>query len=206
VKIGKILAPLVSSFVLVLAACNESPAPAVVSPGAGTLSAADATPKDSSAAPLASSAASVTVGAASPVPPAASSPAAAVVSAPATASAAASAPVAQVQVEVANIGLHIGGGPNDDVTKEPVLRSIEPHFSELRACYAKAEEPRQKGDFGIDLAIERDGGKAQVSKPRTGIKGEAFRACVVGVFESVEFRKPRGGKTVASYSVRFLPR
>jgi hypothetical protein len=111
-----------------------------------------------------------------------------------------------VQVEVANIGLHIGGGPNDDVTKEPVLRSIEPHFSELRACYAKAEEPRQKGDFGIDLAIERDGGKAQVSKPRTGIKGEAFRACVVGVFESVEFRKPRGGKTVASYSVRFLPR
>ena len=204
-KLGKIL---VSSFVVVLAGCKESPSPAVVSQGAGSLSASDAAPKESSAAPLASSSASVaTVGSASPVPPTASSPTA-VVPSVTTASAAASvsAPVAQVPVEVSNIGLHIGGGPNDDVTKEPVLRSIEPHFPELRACYAKAEEPRQKGDFGIDLAIERDGGKANVSKPRTAIKGEAFRACVVGVFEGIEFRKPRGGKTVASYSVRFLPR
>lgn len=204
-KLGKILATLASSVVLVLVGCKETPSPAVVSQGPNAVSAGGASPKEN-AAPLASvpgSAASVA--SARPVAPSASANPS--VAPPSSAAASASAPaVGTVPVEVTNFGLHIGGGPNDDVTKAPILRSVEPHFPELRACYAKAEEPRQKGDFGVDLAIERDGGKAQVSKPRTAIKGDAFRACVVGVFESVEFQKPRGGKTVASYSVRFLPR
>jgi hypothetical protein len=106
---------------------------------------------------------------------------------------------------VVNIGLHIGGGPNDDVTKAPILRSVEPHFAALRACFAKAEEPK-KGDFGVDLLIEREGGTAKVTHPRTGIAGDAFRTCVVDVFEKVEFQKPQGGKTMASYSLRFSPR
>ncbi len=204
-KLGKVLATLASSVVLVLAGCKETPSPAVVSQGPSAVSAGGASPKED-AAPLASAPGSAaSVGSALPVAPSASA-APSVVAPPARASASAIAVAETVPVEVSNFGLHIGGGPNDDVTKAPILRSVEPHFPELRACYAKAEEPRQKGDFGVDLAIERDGGKAQVSKPRTAIKGEAFRACVVGVFESVEFQKPRGGKTVASYSVRFLPR
>jgi hypothetical protein len=110
-----------------------------------------------------------------------------------------------VPVDVVNIGLHIGGGPNDDVTKTPILRSVEPHFAALRACFAKADEPK-KGDFGVDLLIEREGGLAKVTHPRTGIAGDAFRTCVVDVFEKVNFQKPRGGKTMASYSLRFSPR
>lgn len=197
-KLGKILATLAPFVVLVLAGCKDAPSPAVVSQGAGAVSAEGAAPTEA-AAPLASVASSAPLVA----PPSSTAP----LAPSASAAASANAQVAEaVPVEVSNFGLHIGGGPNDDVTKAPILRSVEPHFPELRACYAKAEEPRQKGDFGIDLAIERDGGKAQVSKPRTAIKGEAFRTCVVGVFESIEFRKPRGGKTVASYSVRFLPR
>ncbi len=111
-----------------------------------------------------------------------------------------------VPVDVVNIGLHIGGGPNDDVTKAPILRSVEPHFSALRECFAKAEAPSKTGDFGIDLLIEREGGIAKVTHPRTGIAGDAFRTCVVDVFEKVEFQRPRGGKTMASYSLRFSPR
>jgi len=110
-----------------------------------------------------------------------------------------------VPVDVVNIGLHIGGGPNDDVTKAPIQRSVEPHFAALRECFAKAEEPK-KGDFGVDLLIEREGGLAKVTHPRTGIAGDAFRTCVVDVFEKVEFQRPRGGKTMASYSLRFSPR
>lgn len=100
--------------------------------------------------------------------------------------------------------MHIGGGPNDDGTKEPIKRSVEPHFDELRRCYALTPEG-EKGDFGVDLRIEREGGKAKVSHPRTAIKDKAFQACVVGVFEKIDFRKPRTGATVVSYSLRFSP-
>ena len=84
-------------------------------------------------------------------------------------------------------------------------RSVEPHFDELRRCFAKADDPHKGGTFGIDLRIERQGGKASVSHPRTVIKGKAFEACVVRVFESIDFLKPKGGKTVVSYSLRFTP-
>ena len=62
------------------------------------------------------------------------------------------------------------------------------------------------GDFGVDLRIEREGGKAQVTKPRTALKGAGFTECVIGVFEKIDFRKPKGGTTVVSYSIRFTPR
>jgi hypothetical protein len=116
--------------------------------------------------------------------------------------------VAQVPlpaVKVSNIGMHIGGGPNDGPTKEPIRRSVEPHFDALKRCFAQVEDPRKTGDLGLDLRIPKDGGKAGVSHVRTTIKGPAFRDCVVGVFERIEFRKPRGGTTIVSYSLRFVP-
>ena len=68
-------------------------------------------------------------------------PAVSASSAPAVA---ASATPPEVAVDVANIGLHIGGGPND-VTKSPILTSLEPHFPAFRACFAREEEPRAHG-------------------------------------------------------------
>jgi pyruvate/2-oxoglutarate dehydrogenase complex dihydrolipoamide acyltransferase (E2) component len=116
---------------------------------------------------------------------------------------AATASPAAPTVKVVNIGMHIGGGPNDDVTKEPVKKSVEPHFEALRACFSRAEGGKG-GDFGVDLLIPKDGGKAKVSHPRTSL-GKDFQSCVVGVFEQIEFRKPKGGLTMVSYSLRFTP-
>lgn len=107
-------------------------------------------------------------------------------------------------VKVVNIGMHIGGGPNDDITKEPIRRSVHPHFDAFRRCYRLAEE-QKKGDFGVDLRIDKAGGKAQVSHPRTALKGKAFKECVVKVFEEIDFLKPKGGTTTVSYSLRFTP-
>lgn len=168
-----------------------------------------------SSAPPASAPAPTSPGAAAPsasvaltgVAPAASAPAA---SAPAaSASAAGSASTAELgpmpKVKVENIGMHIGGGPNDAETKAPIHRSVEPHFDELRRCFARAEDPKKGGTFGVDLMIEKDGGKADVSKPRTSLEGKSFKDCVVGVFEAIDFQKPRKGKTKVSYSIRFTP-
>jgi len=90
------------------------------------------------------------------------------------------------------------------VTKEPIKLSVEPHFPAFRKCWAHAEGAKP-GDFGVDLKIGRAGGKAKVTEPRTAIKGEGFKDCVVKVFEEIEFRKPRKGDTVVSYSLRFTP-
>ena len=108
-------------------------------------------------------------------------------------------------VKVSNIGMHIGGGPNDDVTKDPIRRSVHPHFDEFRRCFAQVEDAKKSGDFGVDLRIDRAGGKARVSHPRTTLKGKEFRACVVHTFEEIDFLKPKGGTTTVSYSLRFTP-
>jgi pyruvate/2-oxoglutarate dehydrogenase complex dihydrolipoamide acyltransferase (E2) component len=176
------------------AACSTK---AATSPadGAPVASAAPAPPTE---APVA--AAPPAVSATAPAPSASTAPAE-------TASAATSAPAAEVPlpaVKVANIGMHIGGGPNDDVTKDPIRRSVQPHFDEFRRCFAQVEEAKG-GDFGVDLRIDRAGGKAKVSHPRTTLKGKDFRSCVVTTFEGIDFLKPKGGTTTVSYSLRFTP-
>ena len=109
-----------------------------------------------------------------------------------------------VKVKLATIGMHVGGGPYDEITKEPMKRSVEPRFPDLARCWKLAgrQEPT---DVGVDLVIEAAGGRARVSNPRTFAKGEGFVPCVVSFFEGVDFLKPRNGKTVVSYSVRFTP-
>jgi hypothetical protein len=127
---------------------------------------------------------------------------------PASAEPAASAPPEPVElpdVEVKNIGMHIGGGPNDRETKQPIAESVKPHFDALRACWKHVAESAKPGDFGVDLLIPHDGGKASVSNPRSVLKGDGFEACVVGVFEGIDFKKPKTGKTMVSYSIRFTP-
>jgi hypothetical protein len=168
-----------------------------------TPSAGDASPQPSAAPPVLTAAPATAAAAAAPASAASTATAASAAPAPPAASAAPEAPLPDVKV--ANIGMHIGGGPNDAETKAPIKLSVEPHFDAFRRCFALAEDPKKGGDFGVDLRIERDGGKAQITKPRTAIRGDGFTACMIGVFERVEFRKPKGGTTVVSYSLRFTP-
>ena len=171
------------------------------------------------AAPVVSSAEAVVVPSAPAVSSQVEAPAASSAAAPAQGSQSDAAPQASSsaavapapsqepplpEVTVVNIGMHIGGGPNDAATKEPIKLSVEPHFDALRRCYGLVEV-QGAGDFGVDLKIGKDGGKARVNAPRTAMKGAKFKECVVKVFESIEFRKPRGGATVVSYSLRFTP-
>jgi hypothetical protein len=102
--------------------------------------------------------------------------------------------------------MHIGGGPNDAVTKEPIHSSVIPHYDEFRRCYALVEDPKKGGTFGIDLLIDKAGGKPKsVTKPRSPIKGHEFAECMVHAYEQIDFKKPKGGNTKVSYSIRFTP-
>lgn len=107
------------------------------------------------------------------------------------------------ELKVENIGLHIGGGPNDAETKAPFLSAIAERFPSFMDCYRKSEDPAQGGRFGVDLHIARGGGHPRIEQPRTSLRGPDFRACLSSVFESVDFKKPKQGPTTISYSLRF---
>lgn len=195
---------------LLAAACSTpsatSPADGAPAPSASADAAriAAASASAAVAAPAASSAA---------VPSAPAEPAASASAAP-TASAAAAPSIAPLaapeaplpNVKVANIGMHIGGGPNDAVTKEPIHKSVIPHYDEFRRCYGLLEDQKKGGTFGIDLLIDKAGGKPKsVTKPRSPLKGHEFSECMVRVYEQIDFQKPKGGTTKVSYSLRFTP-
>jgi hypothetical protein len=107
------------------------------------------------------------------------------------------------ELKVENIGLHVGGGPNDADTKAPFQHAVAARFPAFLECYRKNEDPAKGGRFGIDLHIARAGGHPSVEQPRTAMRGAEFRACVSRVFESVEFEKPKRGPTTISYSLHF---
>jgi hypothetical protein len=107
-------------------------------------------------------------------------------------------------VEVKNVGLHIGGGPNDNVTKRPIREAVKLHFDDFRACYAKAISPKKADTFGVDIRIPGEGGTAKISKPRTAMKGDGLVECMVEAFERVEFQKPpKGAPMTVSFSIEF---
>lgn len=130
-------------------------------------------------------------------PPAASS------SAPvATASPTASSPApAQFDVKVENIGLHIGGGPNDAHTKAPFIDAIAPHFGAFAQCYETAQG-KKAVTVSTDLLVSAAGGAAEVGEIRTGFKDGNFVDCVRNVFASVTFAAPKLGATRFSYSLQ----
>ncbi|MFC1642272.1 hypothetical protein ACFL5O_06240 [Myxococcota bacterium] len=101
------------------------------------------------------------------------------------------------------VGLHIGGGPNDDDTRAFFRAPIEKRFNDFRRCYPLVDEPGESATVGVDLLIGRNGGKPDVRQPRTGTGGVGFRECMVGAFARTRFPKPARGPTVISYSMRF---
>jgi hypothetical protein len=107
-------------------------------------------------------------------------------------------------VKVENIGLHVGGGPNDARTKAPFLAAVKQRFDDFRGCYAAHAAAGAAGTFGIDLLVAASGGHPRTSNVRTALP-DALARCIAGAFESVDFEAPRRGATKLSYALRFTP-
>lgn len=107
------------------------------------------------------------------------------------------------EVDVRNVGMHIGGEKNTAAQKRPIRAVVQAHYDAMKQCWGKATEPPHKATFGIDMRIPGEGGKVTVKKPRSGLEGEA-RQCLVDLFASIEF-PPQPGKRprMVSFSVEF---
>lgn len=108
-------------------------------------------------------------------------------------------------VSVTGIGMHIGGGPNDTTTKAPFAAAIDAKTDDFRRCYAKLDSPAARGTFGVDLMIPKAGGHPATSNVRTVLPGDVFRTCMTAVFESIDFARPKHGRTKLSYALRLGP-
>jgi hypothetical protein len=175
---------------LILASCT-SPAPHTeTAPSSAPIAVSTASvasqPSTTAAVPSATASSSASA------PPVASSPAAP------------EAPLPNVEVKF--YGLHVGGGTNDKAEHAPIIGSVNAHLDDFKKCFAKLEDQKKGGTFGIQLDIPGTGGKAEVSHPRNGLKGDAFKDCMVAAYEAIDFQKPKGGvKTNATYSLIFTP-
>jgi hypothetical protein len=108
------------------------------------------------------------------------------------------------ELRVKSFGLHVGGAANDSELRREVQRTLERGFPRYLDCYRLIEQPGSEGTFGADLHVPGEGGKSKVLQPRTALRGDAFRACMVKAFESARFDPPSSGRAVVvSYSVKF---
>lgn len=140
---------------------------------------------------------------ASPNEPDAKAPPTPMTAEPTTGDAAAS-PVAS-KVNLKTIGLHVGGGPNDDATRKPLLALLELSFPDLRRCAEQLSPlPTQLTSFGIDLYVGAQGGHAEARQIRTRLGPEAFRVCVKTALTALKFPAPEKPRVI-SYSVGFSP-
>ncbi len=101
-----------------------------------------------------------------------------------------------------HVGLHIGGGPNDEAGRRPFLRAIESRHRQFLHCYRYVREPLRGGTFGADLFVARGGGAPEVRRTRQRLGPGEFESCMVDAFNSVRFAAP-GKPTSLSYSLRF---
>lgn len=107
-------------------------------------------------------------------------------------------------VDIANVGMHIGGEKNTNEQKKPIRDAVKDQYDALRRCYAKAQDPGPEVTFGVDMLIPRDGGRAHVTNPRSGFGRHAVTDCMRGVFEAMELPAPVTHKPMmVSLSLRF---
>lgn len=189
--------PIVS--LALVAACSPARAVAPAEPAAAA---------PASVATSVPSATSVTsVPSAEPPVPTAAAAASAEVAAPSASAATEPAPAERARRtggKLVELGMHIGGGPNDEATKNRVRRSTTPLFEAFRDCWARRSDAARPGHVGFDLRIPAHGGAITVDHPRDSVGDPEVVLCIASVLRGARF-EGLGRETVVSWSLRLEP-
>lgn len=103
------------------------------------------------------------------------------------------------------IGLHVGGGPNDDATRNKFIAPIERSFEAMLSCHTLAKNRDRNASVGVDLLLSPQGGKAKLQDLRTALGGDEFQDCIRKAFGEISFPKVVR-PTIVSYSMLFEPK
>jgi hypothetical protein len=111
-----------------------------------------------------------------------------------------------VGVQVATVGLHVGGAYKDESSRRHLVELFEKKFDDFQRCHHLAGQHAQNASFGVDLLVPTGGGKATLRQTRTRLTGEGFQGCMQRVFQTIRFGPPPTGRPeIVSYSLLFKP-
>ena len=102
------------------------------------------------------------------------------------------------EVSVRHIGLHVGGGPNDEATRRPILRALEQQTQEFLWCYRQVDHPLRGGVYGVDLYVPTRGGNPEVRSTRQKLGPAEFEACMGRAFLGASLPRPPRATVVPS--------
>jgi hypothetical protein len=107
-------------------------------------------------------------------------------------------------VEVKNVGMHIGGEENTAEQKRPIREAVAAHYDAMRRCWAQEADAARAITFGIDIRIDGAGGRPKISNPRSGFKNGEVSSCLQAIFEAIEFpAQPNKQARMVSFSIEF---
>ncbi|GAC1394015.1 MAG: hypothetical protein NVSMB47_02370 [Polyangiales bacterium] len=88
---------------------------------------------------------------------------------------------------------------------EVVKRIIRANFPRFRACYEQGlkKDPGLKGTVGVRFIIDTTGAVESASGAGGSLAAGAVSGCVLGVYRTLSFPEPEGGKVMVTYPIDF---
>lgn len=108
--------------------------------------------------------------------------------------------------EVKTIRMPDGGV--DVVGKLPpdaIKRVVRANFPRFRACYESGlkKDPGLKGSVAVRFIIDNTGATENVSAAGGSMTDAAVSSCVLGIYKTISFPEPEGGKVMVTYPIDF---
>jgi hypothetical protein len=88
---------------------------------------------------------------------------------------------------------------------EAIRRVIRANFPRFRQCYDQGlkRDPSLAGSVGVRFIIDTTGAVESASLANGTLNDAAVRACVLGVYSTLSFPEPPGGKVMVTYPIDF---
>jgi hypothetical protein len=88
---------------------------------------------------------------------------------------------------------------------EVVRRIIRANFPRFRACYEQGlkRDPGLKGTVGVRFIIDTTGAVESANLSAGSMSDGQVSACVLGVYRTLSFPEPEGGKVLVTYPIDF---
>jgi len=100
--------------------------------------------------------------------------------------------------------LEVGSEIIGRLPPETVKRIIRANFPRFRACYEQGlkKDPALRGTVGVRFIIDNTGAVETASLTSSVSDGQVS-ACVLGVYRTLSFPEPEGGKVMVTYPIAF---
>ncbi len=101
--------------------------------------------------------------------------------------------------------IEVGGDVVGKLPQEAVKRIIRASFPRFRACYEQGlkKDPGLRGTVSVRFIIDTTGAVETASLSGGSMADAQVQSCVLGVYKTMSFPEPEGGKVMVTYPIDF---